>query len=91
MITEELDRKYANINPQIRCELALVSHAGPKKIPQRLFVLWLILYMFVGTQMAWILRPFIGSPKMTFTVFRPRSGNFHESVMYSVRDLFRSD
>ncbi|MBK8271187.1 MAG: hypothetical protein IPK83_23880 [Planctomycetes bacterium] len=32
--------------------------------------LWLVLYAFVGIQMGWILRPFIGSPGMDVTFFR---------------------
>lgn len=31
---------------------------------------WLLLYSFVGIQMAWILRPFVGSPNMQVTFFR---------------------
>ncbi len=48
-----------------------------------LWVLWLVLYMFVGTQLAWVLRPFVGDPGTHFQVFRPRSGNFYESVTRS--------
>lgn len=32
--------------------------------------LWYVLYAFVGVQMAWVLRPFIGSPGMETTFFR---------------------
>jgi hypothetical protein len=31
---------------------------------------WLMLYAFVGIQMAWTLRPFVGSPGMPVTFFR---------------------
>lgn len=48
-----------------------------------LWVMWLVLYMFVGTQLAWVLRPFVGDPGTEFQVFRPRSGNFYESVVGS--------
>jgi hypothetical protein len=51
--------------------------------PQWLFIGWLLLYMFVGTQLAWVLRPFVGSPTEKFQVFRPRYGNFYESVFHS--------
>ncbi len=44
------------------------------------FGLWLILYAFVGTQLAWTLRPFIGAPSMEFSLFRPRSGSFYEEL-----------
>lgn len=73
-----------------KCLRAMMP-AGRRKIPQRLLVLWFVLYMFVGTQMAWVLRPFMGSPGMEFQVLREREGNFYESVLSSVRDLFRAD
>jgi hypothetical protein len=31
---------------------------------------WLVLYIFVAVQMAWVLRPFIGSPGMEVSFFR---------------------
>jgi hypothetical protein len=61
-----------------------VSTAAGRKTPLRVFAMWLLLYMFVGTQLAWVLRPFVGSPNEQFQVFRPRSGNFYESVMHSL-------
>ncbi len=48
--------------------------------PNRLLVLWLGLYGFVGTQLAWVLRPFVGNPNIPYTLFRPREGNFYEAV-----------
>jgi hypothetical protein len=32
--------------------------------------LWVVIYAFVGIQMAWILRPFVGSPKAPVQFFR---------------------
>ncbi|MBI4556671.1 MAG: hypothetical protein HY706_03740 [Candidatus Hydrogenedentes bacterium] len=52
-----------------------------------LFIAWLLLYMFVGTQLAWVMRPFVGDPDLKFQLFRPRSGNFYESVYQSVVQL----
>lgn len=37
---------------------------------------WLVIYIGVGTQMGWILRPFIGSPDAPFSWFRSRDGSF---------------
>jgi len=61
--------------------------AGRGGFSRRLFILWLALYMFVGTQLAWVLRPFVGSPGMQFQVFRPRVGNFYESVLKSLGNV----
>ena len=30
---------------------------------------WLVLYVFVGIQMAWVLRPFVGNPGSPVAVF----------------------
>jgi hypothetical protein len=54
---------------------------------QWIFVLWLVLYMFVGTQMAWSLRPFVGSPELEFQLFRQKEGNFYENVFQSIGDV----
>jgi len=50
-----------------------------------LFFVWALLYMFVGTQLAWVLRPFVGSPAAPFSLFREREGNFYESVYEALR------
>jgi hypothetical protein len=36
----------------------------------RMYVVWLVLYVFVGIQMAWVLRPFIGAPNLPVQFFR---------------------
>jgi hypothetical protein len=53
---------------------------------KRLFFGTLVLYVFVGTQLAWVLRPFVGEPTMEFMIFRPRYGNFYESVWHSAKE-----
>ena len=60
-----------------------------RSIKRSLFLVWLLLYMFVGTQLAWVLRPFVGSPNMPFTLFRERTGNFYESVIKSTHNLIK--
>jgi hypothetical protein len=64
-----------------------ISLINKRPTPRWLFVFWLFLYMFVGTQLAWVLRPFVGWPGQEFRVFRPRSGNFYESVIDSLRGV----
>jgi len=38
--------------------------------------LWILIYAFVGSQMAWTLRPFIGAPGLQFELFRQLGGSF---------------
>ncbi len=53
----------------------------------RLLRFWLILYAFVGTQLAWTLRPFFGRPGTSFVLFRELDGNFYLSVFQSLREI----
>jgi hypothetical protein len=50
-------------------------------------ILWMFVYGFVGSQMAWTLRPFIGAPGVQFELFRFMSGNFYTNIIYSIRSL----
>lgn len=40
-----------------------------------------LLYGLVGMQLAWSMRPFIGSPSLEFTLFRPMGGNLLDSLL----------
>lgn len=51
---------------------------------------WIFVYGFVGTQMAWTLRPFFGAPGLPFQVFRDLGGNFYVNVLQSMIDLLIS-
>lgn len=57
-----------------------------------LFVLfsWLAGNLFLGAQLAWNLRPFIGHPSLAVQFLRdePLRGNFYEHVWYAIQDLF---
>ena len=78
---------YSGLSYLFGC-IKAISPPGMRQTPGKLFVVWLLLYIFVGTQLAWVLRPFVGSPNEKFQVLRPRSGNFYESVLFSTRKVF---
>lgn len=44
---------------------------------------WVVIFALVGTQLAWNLRPFIGTESMQFEVFRRQEGNFYTAVVHS--------
>lgn len=48
---------------------------------------WLGLYAFVGTQLAWTLRPFFGSPDVPFALFRDKDSNFYLAILRSIAEL----
>jgi hypothetical protein len=56
---------------------------------RRLFTAWMILYAFVGTQMAWTISPFIGDPGQPFILARRAGGNFYADVINSLITLLR--
>jgi len=49
---------------------------------------WLVIYVFVGIQMAWVLRPFIGDPSAPVQFFREGSwSNAYEVVIQMIWDV----
>jgi hypothetical protein len=49
---------------------------------------WILIYIVIGTQLAWVLRPFIGE-KGRFVLFREIEGNFFLALFNSVSDLLK--
>ncbi|KAA3642720.1 MAG: actin-binding WH2 domain-containing protein [Chloroflexi bacterium] len=52
-----------------------------------IFFTWVLLYGFVGSQMAWTLSPFMGRPDLPFMVIFQGEGNFFVDVLRSLGDL----
>ena len=50
---------------------------------------WALLFAFVGIQLAWSLRPFLGDRNQPFRVFGTYQGNFYAAVIYAVNELLR--
>ena len=69
--------------------MRIVSSAGKEGTRARRWVMWLwvLVYAFVGSQMAWTLRPFIGAPSMQFELFRQLGGNFYTNVFASIGEI----
>ena len=70
--------------------MQVVSYAGEEgaKARRNVLRLWILIYAFVGSQMAWTLRPFIGAPGLGFELFRQLGGNFYGNVFASLGELF---
>ena len=49
--------------------------------------LWMFLYAFVGSQLAWTIRPFIGAPSIPFELFRQLGGNFYTNIFASIGEI----
>lgn len=50
---------------------------------------WMVLYIVVGAQMSWVLRPFIGAPDRPFEIFRERHANFFMDVLRTIQALLQ--
>lgn len=61
------------------------------KVGVVVFRFWVVILAFVGMQLAWNLRPFIGNRGMKFELFREREGNFYLAVIHSVRDVVEGE
>jgi hypothetical protein len=63
--------------------------AVPAERPTRmaLVYIWILLFGFVGTQLAWTLRPFFGDPDSRFALFREISGTFYSDILQTIGTL----
>ena len=69
--------------------MRIVSASGKERARARRNVvrLWILIYAFVGSQMAWTLRPFIGAPGLQFELFRQLGGSFYANVFVSIGEI----
>ena len=51
------------------------------------FSVWVVILAFVGIQLAWNLRPFLGDRDEEFKLFRKYEGNFYTAIIYSIKQL----
>lgn len=72
-----------------RMYVQLSEDGDATKRSRRIFLrFWLLLFAFVGTQLAWTLRPFLGAPDLPFEFIREIGGNFYTDVFRSLGHLF---
>jgi hypothetical protein len=72
--------------------LRLLEHrCADVKVARRVFWSWLAGNLFLGAQISWILRPFIGSPLLPVQFLRdnPFHGNFYETVYNSIHNIIK--
>ncbi|MFI0794266.1 hypothetical protein ACH4OY_16505 [Micromonospora rubida] len=62
--------------------------AAERPASMTLLYVWILLFGFVGTQLAWTLRPFFGSPGEGFALFRSIEGNFYAEIIRTIGHLF---
>ena len=79
----------AGITANLRLWQLLRRLGGGPAQARRLLFAWLAINLLLGSQLSWILRPFIGTPGLPVEFLRDGAlhGNFFESVLQSLRDL----
>lgn len=55
------------------------------------FRFWVVILAFVGIQLAWHFRPFLGDRNRPFELFRDYEGNFYAALIYSVNKLIEPE
>lgn len=75
-------------NPHLQPRPRPHQPAQPTPPSMTLLYIWILLFGFVGTQLAWTLRPFFGSPDKPFSLYRDIDGNFYAEIFRTIADLF---
>jgi hypothetical protein len=74
----------------LRQGMAVVTESDTRaglEARRTVFLIWVLLYAFVGSQMAWTLSPFLGEPGKPFILFTQFGGNFYSDVINSLMRL----
>ncbi|MFO1487420.1 MAG: hypothetical protein U1F65_02985 [Verrucomicrobiota bacterium] len=81
---------FAGVTANLRLLQLLRALAGDTATSWRVLLAWLAGNLFLGSQLSWVLRPFIGNPGMPVQFLRPDAfhGGFFESVFRSTVQLF---
>ena len=84
---------FAGVAANMRLvELLRRLSPGPT-VARNVLLAWLAGNLFLGTQLCWILRPFVGSPGLPVQFIRPDAlrGSFFEAVFFAVKSLVIPD
>jgi hypothetical protein len=84
---------FAGTTANVRLVQLLKQLSGKAAVARRVLLAWLAGNLFLGSQLCWILRPFIGSPNLEVAFFRPHplQGNFYETVFNALRRLMGAE
>jgi hypothetical protein len=82
---------FAGTTGNVRLFQTLTRLGGSRAVAFRVLVAWLAGNLFLGSQLSWILRPFIGSPDLPVEFYRVTAlhGNFYENVFHSLLQILQ--
>jgi hypothetical protein len=80
----------AGLLANVRLLQLLRQLSGSQAQARRTLLAWLIGNLLLGSQVSWILRPFVGSPSLPIQFLRddPLRGNFFEAIFHALQRLF---
>ena len=80
---------FAGVMANIRLVPLLRELSGSRAIALRVLFAWLAGNLLLGSQIVWVLRPFIGNPAtpVEFLTQHKLEGNFFEAVFHALRHL----
>jgi hypothetical protein len=92
LLTQVVVIAFAGIAANLRLVQLLRRLSRSKTIARRILFAWLAGNLLLGSQLSWILRPFIGSPNLPIEFLRADAfrGSFYEAVFNALRLLFSS-
>lgn len=82
---------FAGLAGNVRLFQLLAQLGKSQRIAQRVLLAWLAGNLFLGSQLTWIARPFIGSPQLPVVFLRDGAfqGNFFENIWNTLVHLIR--
>ena len=85
MLTHVILIAFSGIVANVHLLKLLWNIAGSRAAAYRVLVAWLVGNLFLGSQLCWILRPFIGAPGLPVQFLRQEAfrGSFYETVLAS--------
>ena len=89
LVVETLIIAFAGIAANVRLVQLLRELSGSRAVARKVLFAWLAGNLFLGSQLAWILRPFVGSPGLPVQFLRPDAlqGTFYESIWRAAKHL----
>ena len=90
LVSQTVAIAFAGGSANLRLLQLLRALAGSREVAWRVLVAWLGANLLLGSQLAWILRPFVGSPALPVEFLRKDAfvGSFYESLFHAFKHVF---
>jgi hypothetical protein len=90
LLTQVLLIAFAGVVANLRLVQLLRRLSGSALVARRILFAWLVGNLLLGSQLSWLLRPFVGSPGLPVEFVRKDAfhGNFFEAVLHAAKHIF---